>query len=90
MTRYFSPDAVLRTVWRIKVSRGHLLEWSSSGDDVAISGSLRSMWIGPAIAVAAGVSLASAAGGADRGCAGAGSVVGFSRGRLVDGQGNHG
>ena len=56
----YSLDAILRTVWRIAVSRRHLLEWSSSGDDRCDFGALlRSMWIGPAIAVAAGVSLAS-------------------------------
>ena len=53
-----SADAVLRTTWRILVSRQRRLEWSPSGDpasgsDLVLPGSLRSMWTTPAIALAA-------------------------------------
>jgi len=55
----YSLDAILRTLWRMAVTRRHLLEWSTSGEDRhGFSASLGSMWIGPAIAVAAGVALA--------------------------------
>ena len=30
---FFSLDAILRTAWRMAVTRRHLLEWSPSGDD---------------------------------------------------------
>ncbi len=51
-------DAILRTAWRIVVTRRHLLEWSTSGDvRRGFGASLRAMWIGPAIAVAAGAFL---------------------------------
>ena len=54
----YSLDAILRTVWRMAVTHRHLLEWSTCGDDRHDFGaSLRAMWISPAIAVAAGVSL---------------------------------
>ena len=57
----YSLDAILRTVWRMIVTRRHLLEWSTSGDDPHGSGgfsaSLRSMWIAPAISIAAVVLL---------------------------------
>ena len=56
----YSLDAILRTTWRMAVTRRHLLEWSTSSDDRRdFRASLRSMWMGPAIAIAAGVSLAS-------------------------------
>jgi cyclic beta-1,2-glucan synthetase len=60
---FISLDAILRTVWRTAVTRRRLLEWSPSGDDggrggSGIGASIRSMWIGPAIAIAAGVFLA--------------------------------
>jgi len=57
----YSLDAILRTVWRMIVTRRHLLEWSTSSDDPrssrGFSASLRSMWIGPAISLAAAVFL---------------------------------
>jgi cyclic beta-1,2-glucan synthetase len=55
----YSLDAILRTVWRMTVTRRNLLEWSTSADDRRdFRASLNSMWIGPAIAIAIGVSLA--------------------------------
>jgi cyclic beta-1,2-glucan synthetase len=53
-----SADAVLRTNWRILVSRQRRLEWSPSGDlasggEPELLGSLRSMWTSPAIALGA-------------------------------------
>ena len=50
---FFSLDAVLRTLWRVMVTRRRLLQWSPSsevertlGDSLA--GSLRTMWFAPA------------------------------------------
>ncbi|HEX7560376.1 MAG TPA: glucoamylase family protein, partial [Usitatibacter sp.] len=63
-------DAIARTAWRMLVTRRRLLEWSPSADDVAgpggsagrpeLAASIRSMWIAPVIAVAAGGLLAAA------------------------------
>jgi cyclic beta-1,2-glucan synthetase len=54
----YSLDAILRTLWRMAVTRRHLLEWSVSRDHRRdFSGSVRRMWIGPVIAVTAGLSL---------------------------------
>lgn len=55
---YFSLDAILRTLWRMLVSRRRLLEWSVSGDAGGNGGNSlleawRTMWIGPFAAVAA-------------------------------------
>ena len=58
---FFSLDAILRTFWRMLVTRKHLLEWQPSGDEhggTDLIASVRSMWIGPAIATAAYISLA--------------------------------
>jgi len=60
---FFSLQAIVRTAWRMAVTRRHLLEWSPSGDDGRGTRSdfivtVRSMWMGPAIATAAGVVLA--------------------------------
>jgi cellobiose phosphorylase len=54
---FFSLDAILRTLWRMLVARRRLLEWSPSGDEGggSLAASVQSMWIGPAIAIAAGV-----------------------------------
>ena len=55
---YFSLDAILRTLWRMLVSRRRLLEWSAfseasrNGVD-SLAASWKTMWIGPAIALAA-------------------------------------
>ena len=50
-------DAILRTSWRMLVSRRKLLEWNPS----AAAEPARSMWIAPVIAVGAGAALALAA-----------------------------
>ncbi len=60
---YFSLDAMMRTAWRILVARKRLLEWSPSGNPYRdrradLVASYRSMWIAPAIAAAAVISLA--------------------------------
>ncbi|MBZ5653362.1 MAG: cyclic beta 1-2 glucan synthetase, partial [Acidobacteriia bacterium] len=60
---FFSLDAILRTEWRMLITHKRLLEWSPSGDTdrdhrADLVASYRSMWIAPAIAVAAAVSLA--------------------------------
>ncbi len=58
---WFSLDAIVRTLWRMLVTRRHLLEWNpsseverqlarSGGSDLAAS--VRAMWIAPAIALA--------------------------------------
>jgi cyclic beta-1,2-glucan synthetase len=58
---YFSLDAVLRTLWRLVVSRRGLLEWTSSGDlergRQGLAAFYRSMWIAPALALLTGVGL---------------------------------
>ncbi|MBK1649207.1 glycoside hydrolase family 94 protein [Rhabdochromatium marinum] len=52
---YFSLDAVIRTLWRLNVSRRNLLEWTSSGELGRVGATLvatyRSMWISPALAL---------------------------------------
>ena len=55
---YSNADAILRTTWRVGVSRRRLLQWSPSGEHGRkgapdVGGSLRLMWITPALAVAA-------------------------------------
>jgi len=58
---YFSLDAIARTVWRMQVTRRHLLEWNPSSEvdrrlakqgygDLAAN--VRLMWIAPAVAIA--------------------------------------
>lgn len=48
-------DAVFRSLWRMKVSRTYLLEWTPSGEEQAEQVSLlrymRVMWISPALAI---------------------------------------
>ena len=56
---WFSFDAIVRTLWRLGVSRRHLLQWapSSEVERTAASGwwaSVRSMAIAPVFALAAG------------------------------------
>lgn len=55
---FFSLEAILRTAWRMKVSRRRMLEWNPSGEvdrttkwkqNVFLS-SLRTMWISPLMA----------------------------------------
>jgi cellobiose phosphorylase len=58
---YFSLDAVIRTLWRLGISRRGLLEWTSSGDlerkRQGLAGFYRTMWIAPALALIAGTGL---------------------------------
>jgi len=67
---FFSLDAIVRTVWRILVTRKRLLEWSPSGEldrefdrevdptrRTNLLASWRSMWIAPVIAIAAAIYL---------------------------------
>ncbi len=54
---YFSLDAIVRTLWRTLVTRRRLLEWSVSSDAVqnggnSLAASWRTMWTGPALALA--------------------------------------
>ncbi len=54
---FFSIDAILRTAWRMLITRKHLLEWNPSGDPdrngrTDLAGSFRTMWIAPVIAAA--------------------------------------
>ena len=60
---YYSLDAILRTNWRILVTRKRLLEWMPSGrwnseNGTSFLACCASMWIGPLIAVAATAYLA--------------------------------
>lgn len=60
---YFSLDAIGRSVWRTSISRKRLLEWNPSSEAVRtartdLKGTLRSMWIGPALAAATTLFLA--------------------------------
>ncbi len=60
---YFSLDATVRTLWRLRRGRRGLLEWVSSGDldrrGRGLAAFYRTMWISPALAllVAAGLIL---------------------------------
>jgi hypothetical protein len=54
---YFSVDAILRTGWRMLISRRRLLEWSASdakpdNDCKDLRSFYRSMWIAPVIGIA--------------------------------------
>lgn len=60
---WFSLDAVVRTAWRLLVSHRRLLEWNPSSEvehQIArrqrgeLAACLRSMWIGPLLAIALG------------------------------------
>jgi cyclic beta-1,2-glucan synthetase len=59
---FFSLDAVVRTLWRMGVSRRGLLEWTSSGDlerqDQRLTDVYRLMWIAPTLALITGAALA--------------------------------
>jgi cyclic beta-1,2-glucan synthetase len=52
---FFSLDAVVRTLWRMGVSRRGLLEWTSSGDlerhDQRLADVYHVMWIAPTLAL---------------------------------------
>jgi cellobiose phosphorylase len=59
---FFSLDAVVRTIWRMLISRTRLLEWSLSSDSdrnrrTDFAGYCRTMWIGPVFATAAAMCL---------------------------------
>ncbi|MGB8885022.1 MAG: cyclic beta 1-2 glucan synthetase, partial [Azonexus sp.] len=63
---FFSLDAIARTLWRLLISRRHLLEWNPSSEverqlagrsRSELAGCLRAMWIGPFIAVAVALHL---------------------------------
>jgi cellobiose phosphorylase len=59
---YYSMDALLRTSWRLIISKKRLLEWNSAIRDEQsnrsrIIDSFRTMWISPFIAIAAVISL---------------------------------
>ena len=58
----FSLGAMLRTLWRLLVSRRGLLEWTSSGDlerqRRGLGTFFRTMWIGPLLAAATALGLA--------------------------------
>ncbi|NBC46781.1 MAG: cyclic beta 1-2 glucan synthetase [Gammaproteobacteria bacterium] len=59
---YFSLDAVIRTLWRLGVSRRGLLEWTAAGDlvrrDQGLAAIYRSLWIAPVLGLIAGAGLA--------------------------------
>ncbi|MGB5079685.1 MAG: glycosyltransferase family 2 protein, partial [Burkholderiales bacterium] len=65
----FSLDAIVRTHWRVLVTRKHLLEWAPSGgsggadrdDRGSLSACYRSMWSAPVISVASAGCLAASA-----------------------------
>jgi cyclic beta-1,2-glucan synthetase len=57
---FFSLDAIVRTVWRMWVTRRNLLEWNPSSevdrelsrrDRNSLAASFRTMWVGPLMAV---------------------------------------
>lgn len=59
---FFSLDAIVRTLWRMLVSRRRLLQWSPSSEvertlGDSLPGALRTMWFAPALAFAAAVAL---------------------------------
>lgn len=54
---FFSMDAIVRTIWRMLVTRTRLLEWSPSSDSdrdhpADLAAYCRTMWIGPVLAAA--------------------------------------
>jgi cyclic beta-1,2-glucan synthetase len=58
----FSLDAIVRTLWRMLISKRHLLQWNPSSEVERTLGdgflaSLRLMWIGPFAAIASAVFL---------------------------------
>jgi cellobiose phosphorylase len=55
---YYSLDAILRTLWRMAVSRRHLLQWRTSREVAqdgaySVARSYRIMWVEPVLAVLA-------------------------------------
>lgn len=64
---FFSMDAILRTLWRLLVTRRHLLEWNASTDaeraaatprESSLPAAFRRMGFAPGVAVAAALFLA--------------------------------
>ena len=58
---YFSLDAILRTLWRMTITRKRLLEWAPSSNESggsSLLSSVKSMAIGPVIATAVYIFLA--------------------------------
>ena len=60
---FFSIDAVVRTIWRMLVTKKRLLEWNPSGDSDltsrhGLSGAVRTMWVSPTLAVSTALGLA--------------------------------
>jgi cellobiose phosphorylase len=59
---FFSLDAILRTIWRMLVTHRGLLEWNPSSNarsvHVGFASSLRTMWIGPLLAISVAAMLA--------------------------------
>ena len=54
---YFSAGEIVRTHWRMLVTRARLLEWTPSSerdrrDGTTLAASLRSMWVAPVVAIA--------------------------------------
>ncbi len=53
---YYTVDAILRTSWRMLVSRRHLLEWTPSSalerkKGIRLSNAFQTMWISPVLAL---------------------------------------
>lgn len=51
---YYSADAIARTIWRLLISRKHLLEWAPFGTfktSEALISSCLSMWISPLLSI---------------------------------------
>jgi len=60
---FVSADAIGRTLWRLLVTRRHLLQWQTSSDSeqnkhATLGAFLLSMWIAPGAALACGLGLA--------------------------------
>jgi cellobiose phosphorylase len=60
---FFSLDAIVRSVWRLSISRRLLLQWNPSEvsgrhGGTSLAGAYRTMWIGPFVAGVAGIALA--------------------------------
>ena len=61
---YFSAASILQTQWRLRVTHERLLEWTPSGEPDrggrnTLAASFGSMWVGPALALAAAAYLLS-------------------------------
>ncbi|HEY9512146.1 MAG TPA: glucoamylase family protein, partial [Rhodanobacter sp.] len=53
----YSVDAIVRTLWRVAISRRHLLQWQTSSEVARTSSNTQGalwqlMWVGPAVALA--------------------------------------